>query len=426
MSSTKQHKKLFALVDCNNFYVSCERVFSPCLREKAVVILSNNDGCIIARSNEAKALGIPMGAPFFQWKDFFKNHRVIALSSNYSLYGDMSVRVMKVLEQFGCDMEIYSIDEAFLEFHEGDAVETIARQARETVLRWTGIPVSIGIAPTKTLAKVANHIAKKNKTHNDVHYLSSNEEIEAALAKFPVGDVWGIGSRSAELLNRHGIRTAKQLSEAEDQWVQKQLKIIGLKTAMELRGISCLSLETAASPQKSICSSRAFGRPVEAIDDLYEAIATYTARAAEKLRIQHSLTSTLIVFANLHPFLLRESAYIKIILTEPSNYTPTLVHHAKRAIDAIYKKGTSYRKVGIICEGLVPESCYQQDLFSEETVDAAKRNKLMKLMDAVNRECGHKVIQTAAEGTTNTWKMRRERQTDHFTTEWDQILKIKI
>jgi len=426
MSFTKQPKKLFALIDCNNFYVSCERVFSPRLREKPVVILSNNDGCIIARSNEAKALGIPMGAPYFQWKTFFRVNHVIILSSNYSLYGDMSMRVMKILEQFDYDMEIYSIDEAFLLFEESEDVTAIARKARETVLRWTGIPVSIGIAPTKTLAKVANHIAKKHIGSGGVHYLSDTQEINAALEKFPVSDVWGIGNRYSELLNRHGIKTAKQLSDTDDQWIQKHLKIVGLKTAMELRGTSCLSLDTSITQKKSICSSRAFGRPVQSIDELYEAIASYTARAAEKLRIQHSMASALIIFANLHPFHLRESSHIKIILNEPSNYTPTLVRHAKRAIDALYKKGASYRKVGIICEGLVPESCYQKDLFCIETTEDVKKDKLMKLMDSINKECGRKVIQTAAEGTTKAWKMRRERQTDHFTTDWNQILTIKI
>lgn len=428
MLSTKPGSPLFGLIDCNNFYVSCERVFNPKLCNKPVVVLSNNDGCVVARSNEAKKLGIPMGAPFFQYKDLFLRHRVCVFSSNYTLYGQMSHRVMQTLEQFTPDLEIYSIDEAFLQFFQDSSLLAKTRQIKQTVHQWTGIPISIGIAPTKTLAKVANRHAKKNPSCEGAFILNDEKAREDILKDLEVQDVWGIGQQISALLRRNGIRSAWDLACADDQWVKKNLSVVGLRTVWELRGVSCLNLEMTVSPRKSIVCSRSFGREVFSETDLAEALSSYVASAAERLRNQESLTSFLEVFLNTNRF--KEGSYygqtVHITLPIPSDYTPNLIHYAKDGLKKIYKSGLAYKKIGVMLGGIVSNRAVQQNLFIKHSELDEKHRTLMQLMDKMNAKYGKETLKLAAQGIHPSWKMKRDKCTNHFTTRWDSLLQIKI
>lgn len=418
---------MFALTDCNNFYASCERVFNPKWIGKPIVVLSNNDGCVIARSNEAKALGIPMGAPFFQYRDLMRAHDVIVCSSNYTLYGDMSARVMRTLREFSPDMQIYSIDEAFLGLPEKGSYD-YGMKIRSTVLQWTGIPVSIGIAATKTLAKVANKHAKKNPQSGGVYVLDNQKSIDEILDTLPLTEIWGIGRRLALRLNRKGIITAKDFRDADDALIKKSISVVGLRTAMELRGISCLPLDEVPPPKKSVTCSRAFGKPIDALPELQEAIASYAARAAEKIREQESLATSLLVFVELHPFVQDGTGHfhVRVSLPEPTDYTPHLIYYAKAAVSELFQEGNRYRKAGIILDDLVPGQCYQGDLFAPQTIDKDKQRRIMRLVDTLNESYGYTIIQTAAEGVSNGWRMKQHFRSSKFTTDWDGLLKIKI
>lgn len=428
MSSTKLNKPLFALVDCNNFYVSCERVFNPKLWNKPVVILSNNDGCVIARSNEAKALGIPMGAPVFQYRDLLKKNRVILYSSNYTLYGEMSHRVMQTLSQFAPDMEIYSIDEAFLMVGGESSLADHSRTIKQTVYQWTGIPVSIGIAPTKTLAKAANRYAKKNLPKEGFFILTDENLKKEILMKMPVEDVWGIGRQISAKLNRNQIYTAWDLANAKDEWIRKNLSVVGLRTVWELRGISCMSLEEAPSPKKSIVCSRSFGVEVKEEAEMAEAVSCYAARAAEKLRGQESVASFIEVFLCTNRF--KEGPVyanaLQIMLPQPTDYTPYLIHYAKYALHRIFRSGFAYKKVGIMLGGLVSNKSVQQDLFWEHKLSLEKQHRVMELMDQTNHRYGKDTLKFAAEGIAQPWKMQRKSCSPHFTTSWEDILSIRI
>jgi DNA polymerase V len=429
MSSTKQDKPpvLFALADCNNFYASCERVFNPRLRGKAIVILSNNDGCVIARSNEAKALGIPMGAPFFKYADLFKRHRVAVFSSNYTLYGQMSQRVMRTLAQFAPELEIYSIDEAFFSVLDIPSLSSYAAQIKQVVYQWTGIPISIGIAATKTLAKAANRYAKKYLPEKGCFIINDAPIREKILSDMPVEDVWGIGRQLKERLARKGIRTAWEFACMDDEWVKKNLSVVSLRTVWELRGISCLSLEEDASPKKSIVCSRSFGSEVYTKEDLAEALSNYTASAAERLRDQNSLASFLEVFVHTSRF--KEEYYSNaahITLPVPTAFTPQLIQFAKSGLDKIYKKGCAYKKIGVMLGGIVSNEAVQQDLFVEKNVPDPKHRILMELMDQANARYGKDTLKMAAQGILQPWKARRHKCTSKFTTSWDHLLKIDI
>ena len=418
---------MFALIDCNNFYVSCERVFNPRWVNKPVVVLSNNDGCIIARSNEAKALGIPMGAPLFQYKDLIKAHDVIVSSSNYTLYGDMSQRVMKTLELFSPDIQVYSIDEAFLKFSKED-LEKQGKNIKKTVLRWTGIPVSIGIGCTKTLAKVANRHAKKDSASEGVVVLNNGEKINSLLDTLPVNDIWGIGSKYSKKLSRLGIFTAKDLKDADDTLIKRHLTTVGLRTAWELRGISCLPLEEIPPKKQSVTCSRSFGRQIKDLDILNEAIATYTARAGEKIRTQKTVASMMVIFLQNHSSSDGEQRYshARIVFPEPTNYTPRLIHYAKTAIKELFRSGLSYRKAGVILEGLVSDHAYQQDLFTPKGPQTLKQEQLMKTIDLMNNQKGYSAVFSAAEGAKKSWQMKRQHCSARFTTDWNELLTIKI
>lgn len=428
MSFTKPPKNLFALVDCNNFYASCERVFNPQLIGKPLVVLSNNDGCVIARSKEAKILGVPMGAPAFQYAELFKRHRVIVRSSNFALYGDMSHRVMQTLEHFSQDMQIYSIDEAFLDLSHIDDCKALAdcKEIRSTVLQWTGIPVSIGIAPTKTLAKAANLIAKKSASLEGVFSidLSQNESI---LKNIPVEEIWGIGRRMTNFLNRHSIKFAWDFATAKDDWIKKHLNIVGLRTAWELRGISCLPLEQLRANKKSITTSRSFSYRVTSLEELSEAIASYTAHAAEKLRDENSLAGALEVFLTTGTHgensYYSNQAHIKI--PQPTSFTPALIQYAKKGLQCVYRPGFLYKKVGVTLHDLVSENCFQQDLFVRQG-NLHKQQTLMQLMDEANRRYGRNTLKFAAEGLSQQWKMKQDKRSPCYTTRWEDLLTIHI
>jgi len=412
----------FALVDCNNFFVSCERIFNPRLIGRPVAVLSNNDGCIIARSQEIKALGVPMGAPYFQWADFLKAHDAIVCSSNFALYGDISHRVMQTLSFFCPDIEIYSIDEAFLSITVNPLEKCL--MMRQKVLQWTGIPVSIGIASTKTLAKVANHMAKKNPSYGGVCF-PTPQELNTILDQLNTEEIWGIGRRLSEFLAKRGIHTAGQLRDLSDQWIKQHLSVVTLRTVWELQGTSSLSLEEVAPAKQTITISRSFGQPVSIQEELLEAVCSYGARGAEKLREEGSLASWLQVFTIIgHHY---PAHYAHVVLPEPTDYTPTLLEYASQAIRSIFRPGAFYKKAGILLGGLVPSTCYQADLFTpQDPALAAKRKTAMALLDQVNNTFGYHVLQFASEGTQRPWQKKSNMRSACFTTRWSDLLTIHI
>lgn len=416
---------MFALVDCNNFYASCERVFNPNLRNKPIVILSNNDGCIIARSNEAKALGLKMGDPYFMVKDKLKQHGVAVFSSNYTLYGDMSARVMQTLEQFSPEIECYSIDEAFLNLQGfKQDLTTYAVEIRRIVKQWTGIPVSVGIAPTKTLAKIANYLAKKTPELNGVMELNNLAILEMALANTPVQDIWGIGRQSARFLLHSGIDTALKFRDCDNRWVRQHLHVVGLRTVEELRGISCIPLELVSPLKKGITTSRSFGKKVTDKEELKQALVTYTSRAAEKLRASHLQASNLYVFIRTNPFSKTDKWFSNakcLTLPHPTNYTPELVQYAAKCLDAIYRPGFSYTKCGITFTDLVQEGAGNLDLFYAE--NSAKQQALMQALDKLNRNYGKDTVFLAGTGIKQRWRMLRSHQSPHYTTDLNAVIK---
>ena len=416
---------MFALVDCNNFYVSCERVFDPSLRRRPVVVLSNNDGNVVARSDEVKRMGVPFGEPFFKLKKFMETRQVAVFSSNYTLYGDMSRRVMECLEGFAPEMEVYSIDEAFLSLRNMtmDPREYGGR-IRSTVLQWTGIPVSVGMAPTKTLAKLASKIAKKDPALEGVFTMP--RESDAVLASVEVEEVWGVGRQYSRLLNRNGIHTALDLKTAPDRWVRKNMTITGLRTMHELRGISCIPLDQAPAPKKGIVSSRSFGRPVESLEDLREAVASHASRGAEKLRRDGSAASFITVFISTNPF--RDDAQYSnagsLRLPVPTSYTPLIITLAAGLLEKIYRRGYRYKKAGIMLSDIVPEGEIQLSLFSRLN-GTAKGGALMETMDRINRSMGRGALRFAAEGIRKPWGMRRAFLSRNFTTDWRDIPVVR-
>lgn len=422
-------QNIFALVDANNFYVSCERVFNPKLEGKPVVILSNNDGCAVARSEEAKALGVFMGVPVFQIEGLIKKHNIKVLSSNYSLYADMSQRVMSTLGEFTPELEVYSIDEAFLSlsgFNNTDPTE-YGKGIRAAVKKWVGIPVSIGMGPTKTLAKIANRLVKKNPMCKGVLDISSHQRLDDFLDSVGVGDVWGIGRQYAALLKKNGICTALQLRDSNDEWIRKRMTVAGLRTVWELRGISCISLDDVPKPKKEIVCSRSFGKPVEAMADLKEAIAAYTSRGAEKLRAQGSAASFVTVFIEASRFKEHSRQYSNTItykMPVPTSYTPDLIRHAHMILERIFKPGYEYKRAGIMLGGIVPQDEVQLNLFT--SYSNHRRNKaLMETIDKINAQWGRSTMKFAAEGIGQDWRMRRENLSERYTTNWKEIPVVK-
>lgn len=421
---------MFAVVDCNNFYVSCERVFNPALNGKPVVVLSNNDGCIIARSNEAKALGIKMGVPAFRIAEFLHQNQVAVYSSNYALYGDLSHRVMNVLEQFTPELEIYSIDEAFLNLAGLPVhLEEYARKIRATVLKNVGIPVSVGIGPTKVLAKTANHYAKKVPENQGIYVLDSPAKIDEALKLFAIDEVWGIGRQYSKLLKSIGVQTAWDFIQLQDGWVKKRMTVVGLRVKKELEGVSCLEMELIPTAKKVICTSRSFGESQTELEPIREAVATYAARCGEKLRRQHSYAGMLMVFIHTNGFKANEPQYERNFVCKlpvPTNNTMELIRYALFALEAIYRKGYRYKKAGVLVLDIVPENQVQGALF--DRVDRPKHAAVMKTLDAINSKYGRDTLKVAAQGTgkDKKWRLRQEKLSPSYTTKWDDIIAVRV
>lgn len=410
---------LFALIDCNNFYVSCERVFNPKLENKPVVILSNNDGCIISRSNEAKKLKIPMGAPFYQWEPFCKKHQVFVFSSNYELYGDMSARVMTLLREFNDQIEIYSIDEAFLLFNKKISFSELV-QLRNKIKTCTGIPISIGIGQTKTLAKIANRIAK-DSIEPGVYILNHTE---LAFLDFAAEKIWGIGHKTAEKLLCLNITTANQLKNADPKMIRLQFNVNVEKTIQELNGISCIGLEIN-QPRKQIISSRSFGKIVTELSDIEEAISHYITIAANKLRKQNSMASALYVFLQTNMFQNKQPQYkngASFAFPTPTSDTRYLIHIAKKCLQQIYRRNYQYHKAGVILLDITPFQIKQYNLFSAD--DHLKENQVMKLMDHINNHFGKNSIFIAAEGIKREWFIRSDRRSHRYTTCWNELSNV--
>jgi len=425
MSFTNNSKNKVALIDCNSFYVSCERLFNPKIQNVPVVVLSNNDGCVISRSIEAKKIGIKMGEPYFKIKDLVKKKNVQAFSSNYALYGDLSRRVMKVLKGFSDKIEIYSIDEAFLDLSniKDDQIEEYGKNIRDRVLKWTGIPTSVGISSTKTLSKVANHIAKKNKA--GVIFLKEN--INNILKDFDIGDVWGVGRQLSKLYKKNGVDNAYKLKNISNTWVKKSTNVLGAKTVMELRGVSCIDLETQETKRKSCCVSRSFGKKVESLEKLRESITTHCLNAAEKIRTDKQTARAITVFIRTSPFDKNRKYYsnsITIDLPVATSNSLELVKEAINGLKKIYKYGYFYQKTGIILSRLNESSENEFNLLAP--IMENRSNTLMKAIDLTNAKYGRNAISIAQAGINNTWKMRRKHSSKIDTASFDLMPKISV
>ncbi len=423
-----QAPKLWGLMDCNNFYASCERIFRPDLQNNPIVVLSNNDGCIVARSAEAKALGIPMGEPEFKARPILKQHNVAVFSSNYALYGDISNRVMQVAETVTPDVEQYSIDEAFLPFT--GAIHTNAEQVcaelRERILKWTGITVSIGLGPTKTLAKLANHLAKKGS--GIFIFPTMLAEQDTLLAQIPVGEVWGIGRRHAAKLRMYGVHTAKDLRDKDNLWLKKQLTITGLHTAMELRGIVCMAENQQHNIRQTLVSSRSFGVKVYNKSDLAEALSSFTANAAARLRRENLLASGFAVhIRSSRHAQTRYAETIHITLPKPTADTKTFLQAAMHGLNLAFKDKIAYTKAGIMLYDICSANSYQGSLLTmlnptQEKSDT-KSQKLMSALDAINTRFGRHTLKHASEGLNKNaaWRMRQKHLSKRLTTAWDEL-----
>ncbi|ESQ08153.1 MAG: Y-family DNA polymerase [Thiohalocapsa sp. PB-PSB1] len=415
-----------ALVDCNSFYASCEQVFRPDLSGRPLVVLSNNDGCVVARSPEAKALGIAMGEPWFQVQQRLPGAPVTVFSSNYALYADMSRRVMHLLARFSPRQEVYSIDECFLDLTElPETPSAMGRRMRATVQRWTGLPVCVGIGPTKTLAKLANRIAKQQPVWQGVLDLGSltSAQLNSQLAELDTGIVWGIGKRLAARLAKLGIHSVLDLEQADPRWLRQRFSVVLERTVRELRGVACLALEDTQPDKQQILSSRSFGIPVTDLRALAEAVTSYVSRAAEKLRAQHSEAGAVYVMIHTNPFKPGEVQYGAgrlMALAEPTSDTRRLTEAALQGLRKLYRPGCRYTKAGIILQNLCPANNHQPGLFS----DPARRvrdQRLMAVVDAINRHYGRGTIQLAGAGLSKPWAMRQARRSPRYTTRWDEF-----
>jgi len=406
--SSIQHTRKIALVDCNSFYVSCERLFNPKIRKKPVVVLSNNDGCIVSRSNEAKALGIKMGEPYFKAKSIIIKNNVQVFSSNYSLYGDISRRVMRTLKRFNSDIEVYSIDEAFLDLSNfsDDEIEYVGKEIRSTVLQWTGIPTSIGIAKTKTLSKVANHIAKKKES--GITSFIGIENIDPILEKVEINDVWGVGRQLTKFYHQNRIYNAKQLKNISNTWIKKSSNVLSSRTAMELRGIPCINFEKTTIKRKSCVVSRSFGQRVEKFQELKEAVSNYSLNASEKIRSESLIAKSITVFIRTSPFQSKFGYYANsktIDFPIGTNNSIEIVKTAISALEIIFKNGYRYQKAGVLLTGLSNDDD-KKNLFSSEKDE--KINSLMRSIDNTNYRYGRSAISLASAGVQKRWNMKRE------------------
>lgn len=427
--------KVKAIVDCNSFYCSCERVFRPDLLKKPVVVLSNNDGCIISRSDEAKKLGVQMAGPFFMARDVIEKNNVATFSSNYNLYGDMSRRVMETLKTLYGEknVEVYSVDEAFLDMSrvDKDLLDKHALQLRLTVEQWTGVSVSVGIAPTKTLAKIANHLAKKDKAGtNCVYTLDNPAIIKKVLKSTNVSELWGVGRAYAQKLENWGITNAWQLSNMSEEWARKKMGgVVGIRLIKELKGIPCLEMDKERVTKKMIATTRMFGKNVTKLSDIQEAVSTYTSRAAEKLRRQNYVASSIQVFmvakeesssaSFSHGATISGSATLPVA----TSFTDELLIPALEMVTQLYQPGRIYKKAGVLLSGLVPDTCIQSNLF--ETPGSATKRLLMNALDNINSSMRNDVVKFASSGVNTDWKMRWEFRSPRYTCRWEELPKVK-
>ena len=423
--------ELFGLADCNNFYCSCERVFHPDLRDKPVVVLSNNDGCIIARSEESKALGFKMGEPFYQVKDMLEKNDVAVFSSNYNLYGDMSRRVMSLLSTYTPRLDIYSVDEAFLDLSGmGDAeyLTAYCKAMVKAIRKGTGIPISLGIAPTRTLAKMASKFAKKYKGYEGVCLIDTDEKREKALKLFDIDDVWGIGHRYAKKLEYHGIKTAWDFVQKSESWVRKEMTVVGVRTWKELKGVSCISTDELPH-KKSVCTSRSFAEQgLNQLKDVEEAVANFAAQCARKLKEQHTVCQSITVFAHTSRFRMdvpQDYIYRSVNLQVPTNDHQELVSIAVKVLRESWKKDGSfwYKKAGIIVWNICKDEAIQGNLF--DTIDREKQMALAKAIDEINRKNGHNTIRVAVQGFDKQWHLKNEYVSKQYTTNLDDIIVVK-
>jgi len=425
-----------AIVDCNSFYCSCERLFRPDLEKSPVVVLSNNDGCIISRTDEAKALGIGMAGPYFKERELIEKNGVSVFSSNYNLYGNLSWRVMETLKQMAGEenVEVYSVDEAFVDLeHVPEAdLEKFCMEVRQKIESWTGIKVSVGVGPTKTLAKLANYLAKKNKKQTQcVCVLDSNEKISHALKTTRVGNLWGVGRKFAEKLQALGIDTAWDLFQLSEEWVRANLGgVVGVRLLNELHGKESLFMKEELVNKKMIATTRMFGNAVTDLKDIREAIATYTSRAAEKLRRQRSAAAVINVFVvpkeeRKPGSRFRQGSLISrhTILPSPTVMTHELIRPAVKMAEHIYESGRSYKKAGVILSGLVPDTSIQSNMFQPESKNVGRF--LMDMMDNINFSMRDDMVKFASSGTTRNWKMRQEFHSPRYTTRWEELYSVK-
>ena len=420
--------RVFALVDCDDFYVSCERVFAPTLRGRVVVVLSNNDGCVISRSAEAKAAGVTMGAPLFKVRGLLDAHGAKIFSSNYELYGDMSRRVRRVLEDCAPEVEAYSIDEWFLNLScfSADGLTKVARQTRERIKKWLGLPASVGVASTKTLAKLATRLAKRSVKAAGVVNLFDSPHTERALALTPAGDVWGVGPRLSARLGARGVRTALDLRDSDEQRMRRLGGVALQRVVLELRGTSCLPLSVCPPDRKSVVCSRSFGRAVETFEELREAAAFHACRAAVKLRRARLAAGVLVVFAATSRFD-PEGRYensATLVLPAPTDYTPELIRHARLGVEEIYRAGLRFKKAGVMLLDLVPAAPVQSAM--RGGCDRARAARLMRTLDRITARMGHRALHFAAAGFDQRWRMLSHERSPRCTTRWAELLRLQL
>jgi DNA polymerase V len=420
-----------ALVDCNNFYVSCERVFDPKLLGRPVVVLSNNDGCVVARSPEAKALGISMGVPFFRVEHFVSLHALQVYSSNYALYADISSRVMKALGEFTPEVEEYSIDEAFLGLagcaaaRGCESYTALGREIREAVLRWTGVPATVGIARTKTLAKVANRLAKTSEKAAGVLDLTDSPHLDLALERTPVEEVWGVGPAYSKLLRSRGVTTARELRDVDLRWARQAMTVVGARLVLELRGVRCLPLETAPPPKKSLVCSRSFPEPVRTLEELREAVTAYVTRAAERLRGGGQAAGAVTVFIQTGRFSRgpqhADSATVEMIY--PSDSTREIVRAALDALHRIFREGYDYRRAGVQLGGLLPADRLTRRMFDDETLEKFRR--VAPAVDRLNRKYGRGTVRWGVAKTEGRWRTKALRRSPRYTTRLAEVRVVR-
>lgn len=415
------------LIDCNNFFASCECIFDPSLKNKPLGILSNNDGCFIARSNELKALGVAMGTPYFQVKDIIDKNQVIVKSANFRLYSDISKRIMSILKKDFPSVEIYSIDEAFIRFtlNSPSAIFEQGKAIREKIGQWVGIPVSIGIAKTKTLAKVACKVSKQSTSQTGVLLLESKEQIESVLKTFNIDDVWGIGREKTKFLKKRGINNALDFRNLPEDWVKEHLSICSLRTLLELCEIPCLLLEEDVQNNKSILRSRTFGQPTTNLEDISEALSHHVAQVAEVLRSQNSLATSIGIFIRTSPFASGpqySQSFVEYFL-EPTDYTPEFLKAARIALEKVFKPGYRYVKAGAFCPKVLPNSNAQRDLFKAHE-DILRKQKSMQTLDDITSKYGKNALFYASLGTKNACQQKRTKVSPRSTTDWDELAAV--